>query len=390
MADHSSAVPPKPVSGHNRRMGHSLSVVYIVKNEELFLEASLRSVVGSGNEILVVDTGSSDRTRDIARSMGVRLLDFKWIDDFSAARNFAAAHASGDWLFFLDGDEIVSDDLWEPLQSYASNPQISALGIIQRNYSRESFASGWKSATLPESLQCQFPDLQASGYIDNLMYKLYRKGVGIEWRGRLHETIIPSCDELKLRYFETDLIVHHLGLLKPQAALEAKRDYYVHLARRKVEETPGHQNPWFEYGICLANLNRWDEAERALRKAVELRPDWHEAKLHLGRALLQIERMAEAESVFRDLLETTYHFEDVVAHLSTALVYQGKIPEALRLFEICESFPIEHPHFHINAATILFELKRWDKCRYHLEQARRLNPTDSFVDQALKRVELGS
>jgi glycosyltransferase involved in cell wall biosynthesis len=81
-----------------------LSVSLIVKNEESCLETALKSVVGA-DELIVVDTGSTDRTKEIALSFGAKIFDFPWIDDFAAARNESLKHCTGDAVFIIDADE---------------------------------------------------------------------------------------------------------------------------------------------------------------------------------------------------------------------------------------------------------------------------------------------
>ena len=82
-----------------------ISACYITKNEERNIARSLQSLADAVDEIIVVDTGSTDGTREIAEALGARVLDFSWQDDFSAPRNFAVEAASGDWIVFLDADE---------------------------------------------------------------------------------------------------------------------------------------------------------------------------------------------------------------------------------------------------------------------------------------------
>ena len=79
----------------------------IVKNEEANLSTCLESVRGLFDEIVVLDTGSKDRTVEIARSFGARVFDFVWVDDFGAARNAALARAKGDYAFWLDADDLI-------------------------------------------------------------------------------------------------------------------------------------------------------------------------------------------------------------------------------------------------------------------------------------------
>ena len=89
-----------------------LSLCMIVKNEGAVLGQCLESVRGLVDEVIIVDTGSSDKTREIAQhfvgEVGGSVVDFTWVDDFSAARNESLKHATGDWILVLDADEVIA------------------------------------------------------------------------------------------------------------------------------------------------------------------------------------------------------------------------------------------------------------------------------------------
>ena len=79
----------------------------IVKNEEDNLDLCLSSIAKHMDEIIIVDTGSSDGTKEIAQKYTQKVYDYKWKDDFSAARNFSISKASYDYILVLDGDEFI-------------------------------------------------------------------------------------------------------------------------------------------------------------------------------------------------------------------------------------------------------------------------------------------
>src|SRR5690242_15059907 len=89
------------------RMAANISLCMIVKNEEASLATCLQSAADLVNEVIVVDTGSSDQTKAIAARFGARVHDFAWVNDFSAARNESLRQASGEWIFWLDADESL-------------------------------------------------------------------------------------------------------------------------------------------------------------------------------------------------------------------------------------------------------------------------------------------
>src|SRR5439155_24590556 len=87
-----------------------VSLCMIVRNEEANLPACLSSADGLVDEILIVDTGSTDATKAIAADFGARVVDFPWVDSFAAARNEGLRHASGDWIFWLDAEDRLDED----------------------------------------------------------------------------------------------------------------------------------------------------------------------------------------------------------------------------------------------------------------------------------------
>lgn len=95
------------MSGKSAKFGPQLSACLIVRNEEAVLERCLASLQGLADEIIVVDTGSEDRTRSIAARMGAKLGAFEWRDDFAAARNAALKLAKGRWVLSIDADEWI-------------------------------------------------------------------------------------------------------------------------------------------------------------------------------------------------------------------------------------------------------------------------------------------
>src|SRR5688500_8695000 len=93
-----------------------LSLCMIVKNEETFLEDALREAKLYCEELIVVDTGSSDRSVEIAKTCGAKVSFFEWVNDFSLARNFSLSQASGDWILILDADERLTTEDWQTLK----------------------------------------------------------------------------------------------------------------------------------------------------------------------------------------------------------------------------------------------------------------------------------
>ncbi len=109
-------MPASPIHSHRR-----LCVAMIVRNAADSIVQSLESVRDVADEIVVVDTGSTDRTRDLAVSRSTRVLDFVWCDDFSAARNFCLDQITGDWVFWLDTGERLADEAARTLRAFVDS-----------------------------------------------------------------------------------------------------------------------------------------------------------------------------------------------------------------------------------------------------------------------------
>jgi glycosyltransferase involved in cell wall biosynthesis len=90
----------------------------IVKNEERHLSRCLQSVKDIVDEMVIVDTGSTGRTKEIAYSFGAKVFDFEWINDFSAARNYALEKSTSDWNLVLDADEYIINDCGSIIRNF--------------------------------------------------------------------------------------------------------------------------------------------------------------------------------------------------------------------------------------------------------------------------------
>lgn len=120
------------MSNSNRMEPITISLCMIVKNEEETLARCLRSVEGIVDEIIIVDTGSEDKTKEIASQFTDAIFDFKWIDDFAAARNYAFSHASKKYVFWLDADDIILPQDREKLLRLKSTlaPNVDAVSML--------------------------------------------------------------------------------------------------------------------------------------------------------------------------------------------------------------------------------------------------------------------
>lgn len=236
-----------------------LSLCMIVKNEERHLPGCLASVRDLVDEIVVVDTGSSDRTIEIAESFGAKVYHFQWIDDFAAARNESLRHATGDWILYLDADERIAEaEHWKVRKAIGSGAAYGAylLRIVGQIGVGES--SQTKAHTYP---------------------RLFRNSPKIRFDGAVHEQIASSLLRAGMTAGYCDAVIHHLGYAVGPEEEKAKYERNLRLLEEQARRNPDHFFTRFNLGRTYAGLKRYDEGLAELQRAVELQDVGREAHL---------------------------------------------------------------------------------------------------------------
>ncbi len=210
----------------------------IVRNEEHNLPRCLESVRGVFDEIIVVDTGSVDRTKEIALQFGARVFDFAWIDDFAAARNAALDHATGDYVLWLDADDMIEPPELEKLKAL--------LDTLTR-HKKEGYV-----------LRC-FCNTDTGGQIAVDHPRLFPRLDGIRWERRIHEVINPALDRAGISMVWTDIVIRHTGYVDP-VVHERKRQRNLILLQKELAERPDDPFIYYYLGTLAFERDQWQEA----------------------------------------------------------------------------------------------------------------------------------
>lgn len=236
---------------------HTVSLCMIVKNEARNIKGALESVKSFVQEIIVVDTGSTDGTKEIAKQFTDKVLDFPWQDDFSAARNFALSQASGKWILFLDGDELVPPETLKHFYQLIRGQDAAAILVPVKN------------------VHVPTQD-KPTNYHYSETYRLFRNHLGIRFEGFVHEDIAESLEKLakqqKVSVVRSNQFITNLGFLLKTKNLQAKHEYYGKLLLKEIDRRPDHFKAYYEYAVFLLDRGDTEEAERYYDKAIQLNP----------------------------------------------------------------------------------------------------------------------
>lgn len=249
----------------------TLSLCMIVKNEEAVLSRCLESIKDAVDEIIIVDTGSSDATKEIAKKYTDLVYDFKWINNFSAARNFSFSKASKDYIIWLDADDVITEENKTKILDLKNN--LSDEDIVMLKYNTAFDENG------------------------NAIFSYYRERIinrksRLVWKGRVHEAIectgkIIYSDisvnhhSVKTEYSTRNLDIYEHQIadgepMQPRDTFYYGRELYYHRkyerAIKTLSEFLENKNGWIENNIeackilsfCYSETNRTDNALKAL------------------------------------------------------------------------------------------------------------------------------
>lgn len=349
----------------------TITAAMIVRDEEAMLGACLASIEGIVDEAVVVDTGSVDGTREIARRFNVKLLDRPWTGDFAAVRNFALAQSAGDWILYIDADERL-----EPTNRAALQPLLD-----------DNSVAGW---------QLRFhPRPGTTGYAET---RLFRNDPRIRFQGRIHEQIIPSLDRAAAedgrRTALSKLAIHHVGY---EGDLRRKHARNLPLLRAYLEENPERSYCWWHLGSTLSALGDHAGARQAWQRGIDLvrgRPD---GAVHSSDCLIYLEMielgLSERHDVSALLAEACRRFPERIAFVWARARYRMAVRDhAAAMHDLARIAAIDGSRYFdpwlsydrrlfgqfANEAlgVCAFRLDRFAEAAAHFERALAAEPSD--------------
>lgn len=312
--DHSLKPELVALATAERARAADISLCMIVRNEERVLANCLQSAKPYFSQIIVVDTGSTDQTPNIAKELGAELFEFPWTESFAEARNQSLAHARGSWIFWLDADDTLPPGAGEDLLEAAltASPDIMAF-VVPVQFVEEGPGAGTR--------------------VDHV--KLFRNIPGIHFEGRIHEQILPSIRSLGGQVARSNAVVLHSGYDTSEAGQLKKKERDYRLLELDLLERPGHP-------FVLFNLGMTDYYTGKHLSAI----DWLQQCLHAS---------AEGDS----------HVRKVYSLMASAHKSLHQPQECLDVLnQGLSSFP-DDPELHFQAGMVLTDLGRYEEARDH-------------------------
>jgi GT2 family glycosyltransferase/glycosyltransferase involved in cell wall biosynthesis len=328
--------------------GLRLSLCMIVKDEEELLPGCLAAARGAVDELIVVDTGSTDRTVEIARSYGAQVVEFPWNGSFADARNVSLDAATGDWVMYLDADEHLAADAAPKLRALLGKTWREAFYLVETNYTGAE---------------------DAGTAVTHPAMRVFRNRPEYRFEGRIHEqktrhmpTYLPE------RFETTDVALTHYGYLHSRVQAKDK-------SRRNLEllaAEPPSPFASFNLGSEYQLLGEWANAATHFDAAWEQltrEDDWSQVGfapllgLRGGRARRECGRLDDARVLLEQAIALWPEYTDLTFELALCARLQGDPAEAERLLERCLALGDAPPRYPATvgagsfiAAAVLGEL----------------------------------
>ncbi len=333
----------------------------IVKNEADVLADCLSSVRGFVDEMIVLDTGSTDDTPRIAEKFGAKVIQFPWNNDFAAARNESIRHATGDWILVLDADETLDANAKEKIHHIIrahGKGKILGYRTPIRNYFM-LHEGETKSGAIP--IQPSPFTKNANAYFQSTTIRLFQNKKEIYYTGKIHELL--NIDKDMVHVMPSGIVIHHYGYLQDPAKLEKKKKLYLQMGIEKAakEKTPESLvelgSLYFDRGEAQGNL---EKARECLEKAIAIKPNVPEWYLTLAIIHKKKKDYSRAEYVLR---------QAVFLDQKTAVRYLNPHP---------------YPYIFASLGEIFYRKKQYTDAAFLFEKAlKEGHPQQQMIEGAL-------
>lgn len=292
-----------------------LSACMIVKDEEKMLERTLPTLSKGVDEIILVDTGSTDNTVKVAERFGAKIYYFPWRDDFSAARNESLKHATGDWILWIDADEFMTEET------------LAALRKVLEQSDQDAYF-------LP-IYECKLGETEGSVFYFRL--KVFRNHKGFRFERAFNEEVYTAQGELvKTTNFLPEVRISHWGRSLSPERTKSKKARNFKILAKVIKENP--KDPFYHF--LLANnyldVKSFRLALYEYSQVVELDPSGPLAATALirkARILINQQKYEEAYACLKDAAKIEPWNAEIYNLIGSIYLYVGNTEKAITVLE---------------------------------------------------------
>ena len=354
----------------------------ILKNEENCVEECLDSIRAVSDEIVIADTGSTDKTIEICRKYTDKIFTFKWNDDFSAARNFVKRKTSAEWIFLIDADECLSISDKKKILKASENINIDGYITRTKNFSNKSNIANWRINSTDDEISFG-KKINAAGWFPSEKVRLFRNKKEYMFLGRIHELIQPSILEAGGKLMDSDFYIYHKGYIiteQNEILRDRKIQFYEHLNELKMNE----QNDIKSVFELAKQKRMMDKLNDAIRLFEKYRP----SDSHNELAAIYM-NMKNDDKAFEHSLKAVESDDKNVSALNNyalALWNRKETSEAIKIFEkIIEIDPF-HSNAYYNMAVIYRISGNITTAKNYYLQTLKYNPNELKTLEALSSI----
>lgn len=300
----------------------------IVKDEETNLKRCLNSVSGLFDEIIIVDTGSKDKTQEVAISFDAKIFQFQWVDDFSAARNFSFSKATCDYIMWLDADDILTPE----------------------NYNKIIKLKPTLSADVYLAFYDYFQDDEGKSAVMCVRERIIKRGC-THWEHPIHEAMLTPA---YLSIINTDIIITHK---RGQQDINKDRNRNIRILEKAIKSYPNDQRLLYYFAKELATEGKHEQAIEMFVKYYE-KPDFHEnmvnGYLYMANAYLNLGRINEGMQCCINGITLDPRFAEFYSTIGQVYYSRQDWENAAHWFEVASRLPLPE-----TSGTVLPEYYQW-------------------------------
>lgn len=324
-----SHLEPRFIDSRSSTPATSISLCMIVKNEQAFLGPCLNSIKRLVDEIIVVDTGSNDRSADIARIYGAQVFNVQWQDDFSSARNVSLDKAHGDWILILDADEIIASQDFAILRQMvlSANEDPKAYSLQTRNYLNLANAVDWQPN------DSSYPQQEAGiGWFPTDKVRLFPNLPQIRFDYPVHEMVDNRIKAAGIPILAGAIPIHHYGHLNEKKnRLKAER--YFKLGYAKLDQLGNDRVALRELAVQAGQLKRWQEAIEMWNRLLGISPGHIEAYVNMSGACWQMGHYEKGAAYAKKAIASAPHVKEGHYNLSVNLLMKGQPEKTVEILQ---------------------------------------------------------